>query len=283
MQIECGAVRTTAAAWRGSGQASFGAGDGFAPLPARQIRSCVLQPLLNSHEAPLEPLPKLEAVAASQSDHLPVGPQHIAEQQFDAVGRRFAFDFLEQGRAEAKMAPVICNRQAEFAGAFRAPKRHPGLADDGFMILPPRGQEQGQSITTVGGQCARQFRRRQFAGGAQEPIVARLRRKPSDIGLQGVATFSPRTRLNSVALAVTIVAPKVRACAAIRRSFGPIGFPKASSSTRMFAYSTSAGTSKGRTSSVSRIASIRERSRGEPLLAAPNRSSAAAMMLTASP
>src|SRR5271166_6003383 len=51
----------------------------------------------------------------------------IAEEQFGAVGRRFAFDFLEQGRADAKMLPVIGNRHAEFAGAFRARKRHPRL------------------------------------------------------------------------------------------------------------------------------------------------------------
>ena len=64
------------------------------------------------------------------------------------------------------------------------------------------------------------------------------------------STFNPRTRLNSAALAVTIVVPKLRAWAAIRRSFGPMGFPEASNSTRMLAYSASAGTSKGRTSSV---------------------------------
>ena len=58
---------------------------------------------------PSSPCPSRKPWRARQSDHVRVGPQHIAEQQFDAVGRRFAFDFLEQGRAEAKMAPVICN------------------------------------------------------------------------------------------------------------------------------------------------------------------------------
>jgi len=72
-------------------------------------------------------LAKAEAAAARQSDHPLVGSQCTAEEQFDAVGRRFAFDFLEQGRADAKMLPVIGNRHAEFAGAFRARKRHPRL------------------------------------------------------------------------------------------------------------------------------------------------------------
>ena len=46
--------------------------------------------------------------------------KRIAEQPFDAVGRRSAFDLLEQGRAEAEMAPVIGDRHAEFACPFIA-------------------------------------------------------------------------------------------------------------------------------------------------------------------
>ena len=62
-----------------------------------------------------------------------------------------------------------------------------GLADDRFASRYCRGHEQGQGVTTIGSQSTRQFRRRKFACGAQEPIVTRSRRKPSDIVLQSLA------------------------------------------------------------------------------------------------
>src|ERR1700733_5270335 len=113
-------VRRCAAilAWRRSGRAVLYAIGDFAPLLAWQVRGCIVQPLPNSHEARFEPRFKAEATAERQSDHRLVGPQRTAEEEFDAVGRGFAFDFLEHGRASAKMAPVICNRYAEFARAF---------------------------------------------------------------------------------------------------------------------------------------------------------------------
>lgn len=48
-------------------------------------------------------------------------------------------------------------------------------------------------------------------------------------------TLSPLTRLNSPALAVTRVAPRLRAWAAIRRSSGPMGVPASSRAARMSA------------------------------------------------
>ena len=55
------------------------------------------------------------------------------------------------------------------------------------------------------------------------------------------STFRPRMRLNSLALAVTIVAPLAQAWAAISKSLLPIGVPPASSSERIAPYSASAG------------------------------------------
>lgn len=49
------------------------------------------------------------------------------------------------------------------------------------------------------------------------------------------STFSPLTRRNSRRLSLTSTMPRVRACAAMRRSLAPIGFPVASSVTRIFA------------------------------------------------
>lgn len=46
------------------------------------------------------------------------------------------------------------------------------------------------------------------------------------------STLSPCTRRNSRSLSVTITISSARACAAIRRSFAPIGVPAASSATR---------------------------------------------------
>src|ERR1700733_4383056 len=40
---------------------------------------------------------------------------------------------------------------------------------------------------TIGGQSTRQFRRWEFACTAEEPIITRLWRKPSDVVLQGFA------------------------------------------------------------------------------------------------
>ena len=91
----------------------------FAPLLARQVRGCVVQALPNLHEAWFEPRFKPEATAEPVQSFR-VGSQRFAEMQFDAVGRRFAFDFLEHGRAGAKVAPVVCDRHAEFACAFGA-------------------------------------------------------------------------------------------------------------------------------------------------------------------
>jgi hypothetical protein len=98
---------TAILAWRRSGRAVLHAIGDFAPLQARQVKGCVVQPLPNSHEARFEPRFKAEAAGERQSDHRLVGPQRIAEEEFDTVGRRFAFDFVEHGRAGAKMAPVI--------------------------------------------------------------------------------------------------------------------------------------------------------------------------------
>ena len=116
-----------------------------------------------------------EAEAARQCDHPVVGPQSIAEQPFDAVGGRFAFDLLEQRGPEATMPPVVCNRHGELPGAVRAGKRHPGLADQRFSILCRRNEEKSKRVETIRRQCARQFERRKLAYGAKEPIVARLR------------------------------------------------------------------------------------------------------------
>ena len=83
------------------------------------------------------------------------------------------------------------------------------------------------------------------------------------------STFSSFTRLNSSALAVTIVAPTAWACAAISRSLLPIGFPAASSLERMQPYSASADTSKGRTAISPRIFSTALSNHFEPLFAQP--------------
>jgi hypothetical protein len=91
---------------------------------------------------------KMRAAAAPvQSSHRLSAS--IAEEQFDAVSRRSAFDFLDQGRADANMLPVISNRHAEFAGAFGTRMSHSGLADHRFAILRRRGEEQGQSVATI--------------------------------------------------------------------------------------------------------------------------------------
>jgi len=49
------------------------------------------------------------------------------------------------------------------------------------------------------------------------------------------STFRPLTRLNSPALAVTSVAPRLRAWAAMNRSTGPMGVPVASNAARISA------------------------------------------------
>jgi len=99
---------------------------------------------------------------------------------------------------------------------------------------------------------------------------------PQDIQF---STFKPRMRLNSAALAVTMVSPPAQACAAIRRSFPPIGFPVASSSARILPYSASAGASNGRMSILASSSSTAFNHRFEPLFAQPYRNSTATMML----
>lgn len=58
------------------------------------------------------------------------------------------------------------------------------------------------------------------------------------LGIDGylkTSSLSPSTRLNSPAFAVTKVAPKLRACAAMSRSSGPMGVPAVSKAARMSA------------------------------------------------
>ena len=71
------------------------------------------------------------------------------------------------------------------------------------------------------------------------------------------STFSPGIRLNSKTFAVTAVAANAQACAAISRSFDPIGRPSASSLARMPPYALSAGTSNGSTGTSASNASTR--------------------------
>ena len=67
-------VAGTILARRRSSRAEFRAAGDFGPLPARKVRSCVLQPLLNSHEARFNPRSKMEAAAARQRNHPLIGP-----------------------------------------------------------------------------------------------------------------------------------------------------------------------------------------------------------------
>ena len=125
-------------AWRRSGRAVLNAIGDFAPFLARQIRRCVVQPLPNSQEARFEPWLKAKATAERQSDHRLVGPQRIAEEEFDAVGRRFAFDCLEHLRSDAKSRQSSAIDMANSPARY-AQKRPPGPRQRPFQgPLPSR-------------------------------------------------------------------------------------------------------------------------------------------------
>jgi len=101
----------------------------------------------------------------------------------------------------------------------------------------------------------------------------------TDYSVSQFSTLNPGTRENSPVLAVTTVSPKLRACAAINMSLGPMSVPLRKKQWRNFPYSLSAGDSKGRISIAERIMFTRSTNLSESDFSAPNRSSAATIML----
>jgi hypothetical protein len=101
--------------------------DDLRPLLAGQFRRHVDQPSPNPQEPSLETPLEIEVAALRQRNHRIVCPQHISKQPFDAVGCRFALDFPEQGGANAKTPPVVCNRHRKLSAPLCAGDGHPAV------------------------------------------------------------------------------------------------------------------------------------------------------------
>ena len=126
---------------------------------------------------------------AGKPDHGVVGTQRVAEQAVGAERGRAAFEIFQQRLADAMALPAIVDRQAELDAGGLGLERVAGFADDDLMAVGRMRRDHAETVGFADMDELIEQRRRQFAGGAEETVVAGAGRERAEIALQrlGVA------------------------------------------------------------------------------------------------
>ena len=119
---------------------------------------------------------------AGEADHGLIGTQGVAEQPVSAERGRAAFEIFQQRLADAMALPAIVDRQAEFDAAVH--ERITGFADDDLVAIDQHGRDHAETIGLADMDELLEHGRRQFAGGAEEAVVAGAGRQRAEIVLQ---------------------------------------------------------------------------------------------------